>query len=304
MNTKNLLLKKSAQSLYLVSKIEKNSIVDSLKISRNYITAIILLLSVIISLIIAYFNSKSIITQLKLINREKELSESNHTKDTLFSIISHDLRGPMGNIAGILSLLNSGVLKRDDANKYLKTLSLSIKNTQSLLENLLNWAKNQKEGIILDRKHFLFFDLVKEVKETLLPLADKKNISINATIDDQLIIDADRNMIVLVIRNIISNSIKFTPNNGEIEVSTQREEKELYISISDNGIGMNQDTIEKIFDKHQFVTTNGTNSEVGSGLGLKLCYEFVKAHKGDILVESTISKGTKFTIIIPQKNLY
>jgi len=107
-------------------------------------------------------------------------------------------------------------------------------------------------------------------------------------------------MLQLIIRNLISNSIKFTNYNGEITIKISSDENNLYLNISDNGVGMSQKTMDKIFDRNSFITTNGTDHEKGSGLGLKLCYDFVKAHNGDILVESEINKGTNFKIIIPQ----
>ena len=256
---------------------------------------------VIISLIIAILSAHSFIKyEGELKNREHMLVESNRSKESLFSIISHDLRGPIGNISSVLSLLSSGVIDEKLAQGYFDHLSLSVKSTESLLENLLNWSANQKDSIEIDKDIFNVDNAIQNEINILQPIADRKYITINLLSKNKIDAIADMNMIQLVVRNLISNSIKFTPKDGRVSVESDIVSNHLQIKVSDTGLGMSDEMKTKIFDETVFVSTKGTEREHGSGLGLKLCYSFVKAHGGDITVKSRENIGTTFTVTIPQ----
>ncbi len=237
----------------------------------------------------------------KLEDANIHLSELNSTKDKFFSIIAHDLKNPFNTILGFSELLNTKYKKLTEEKKlkYSEVIYNSSKNIYNLLENLLQWARTQTDKIAFEPVVFNFKELIDQniilLKENL---TDKK-ITVSPNIEEQCNVYADRNMINTVIRNILTNAIKFTNINGEILINSLEKDGVIEVSIKDNGIGMSEEETRKLFRVDVNFSRSGTGGETGTGLGLILCKEFIEKNGGTIWVESKPYKGSKFLFTIP-----
>ncbi|WP_439132296.1 PAS domain-containing sensor histidine kinase [Polaribacter sp.] len=237
----------------------------------------------------------------KLLKLNEELKEINTAKDKLFSIIGHDLRGPSNNIIGLSTQLleNIDVFDKEEIKMFLVFINSAAQNTTVLLENLLNWANTQTGKIVFNPQKVCFSKITQEVILLKNSIAESKNISLNQTSADKIEVLADKNMLKVILRNLISNAIKFTNSGGKIEVTAIAKKKEVEITVSDNGVGINEDMLKKLFKSNTKSTTLGTAKEIGTGLGLLLCKEFIEKHGGKIWVESTTGKGSDFKFTLP-----
>jgi PAS domain S-box-containing protein len=230
---------------------------------------------------------------------EKQLTALNATKDKMFSIIAHDLRGPFNNIIGLSELLIQNIAAIETSEKYIRMLNISSKSALILLDNLLNWAKSQTGQLRFNPKKIPFSGVIEEVIKLNQAQVKTKRISLNHSLSNEIEVYADENMLKTVLRNLISNAIKFTEVGGHIQVYGILEKDHVEITISDNGIGMNAEERERLFNITSNTTTLGTANERGSGLGLVLCKEFVEKNKGKIWVESEEGKGSDFKFTLP-----
>ena len=244
-------------------------------------------------------------TNFQISEKNKALEELNATKDKFFSIISHDLRGPLNSLTSFSSLLinHTAHLSKEEIQMLAKDLDKSVKGLFGLLENLLDWSRSQSGNIeikpeVLDAK-----DLIIQNKQLLSKTAEIKNISIVTPENIEVAIMADRNSVNTVIRNLISNAIKFTPIDGQIRIEARESSNMVMISIEDNGVGMSGEVLDKLFRIDKKHSTKGTANEKGTGLGLILCKEFVEKNGGAIAVESIENKGTIFTVTLPKAQL-
>ncbi len=235
--------------------------------------------------------------------KTKELNELNASKDKFFSIIAHDLKNPFNTIIGFSDMLideiNSGNIVA--MAKYAEMINTSAVQTMRLLENLLEWANSQRGKVVFNPVPIKLQALFKEEFRILNDMAIEKNIDLQWSISEALIIVADKNMIKTVLRNLISNAIKFTHKYGNVNVGTKIDNNNIIVSVADNGIGMTKETINKLFRIDADLSTRGTENEKGTGLGLFLCKEFVEKHGGKIWVESEEGKGSIFSFSIPLK---
>jgi len=224
-----------------------------------------------------------------------ELVQMNKTKDKFLTIVAHDLKNPFSTILGISELLITDYERydREQIKTFIEQIHKYSGNAYSLLDNLLQWARSQTGRLKLKPNLFNIKDLVEETVELLQGAANYKNITI-VTDTHSLFMELDGNMVSTVIRNLVSNAIKFTPNGGTITISYSDEGEFAHICIVDTGVGISPEDQEKLFRIDVNHTTIGTGEEKGTGLGLLLCREFVKLHKGDIWVESTPGQGSKF----------
>jgi PAS domain S-box-containing protein len=246
------------------------------------------------------------ITKLKEAEEEiekqrDELQIANATKDKFFSIIAHDLRGPFSNFVSLIKIILES-FEQFDANQlknYIKEIQNSAQSSYNLLENLLDWSRTQKGDIKYEPIETDVNQIVLENIELLKNIASKKKIQIKYELVDNLVALVDQEMLKTVIRNLISNAIKFTHEGGEVEI--QIKEGKIYhlIAVQDNGMGIKKDDINKLFRIDVHHTTTGTRKEKGTGLGLILCKEFVERNGGKIWVDSEIGKGTKFEFTVP-----
>ncbi|WP_430401230.1 PAS domain-containing sensor histidine kinase [Flavobacterium sp.] len=238
-------------------------------------------------------------SEISLKESEQQLKELNTTKDKLFSIIAHDLRTPFTNIIGLTGLLIDNSIDYEESEKYIKILNSSAKNTLILLDNLLNWAKSQTGQLIFKPEKIIISNVIQEIIALNKLHADTKSISVSYTSSNDLEVFADVNMLRTVLRNLISNAIKFTNTGGHINVKSILKNNHVEISISDNGIGMNEEKHKFLFEIISNTTTLGTANENGSGLGLVLCKEFVNKNGGTIWAESEEGKGSCFKFTLP-----
>lgn len=255
-------------------------------------TATICMLIFIFLFFNQYFKSRSI--------EEKELKELNDNKNKFFSIISHDLRNPVKNIALMSELMLTNTENKSyDSVKLAQMISGSANNLSSLLDNLLKWSRIQMNNIEINLEeidiHKISIDVIRHQANNAL----NKKIEIYNFIQNNTFAFADQNMITTVLRNLLSNAIKFTEKGGKIEFYSIVKNSFIEISITDNGIGMPQEIADKIFSIDFKHSTKGTNKEEGTGLGLKICKEFIDKNKGNISVISGFKKGTTFNITLP-----
>ncbi len=240
----------------------------------------------------------------KLINSERNLMEINATKDKFFSIISHDLRNPF---AAIVSF--SRILKRDISNltvDELKELALeldkSVLKINNLLENLLQWSRTQTGKIRYEPEYIAVHEIVKDNINLFKNNAKEKGIKLVDAVDDNIPVWADKNMTDTVIRNLLSNALKYTDSGGEIVMESKIKDHKVFISVKDNGVGMTEESKAKIFRIDALHSTYGTMDEKGSGLGLLLCKEFIEKQGGEISFESELNEGSVFTFSLPLEN--
>ncbi len=261
---------------------------------------------------ITKFNDKgepirSLGTVLDITKRKKAeqlLKESNAAKDKIFSIIAHDLRSPFNSILGFSELLieNTQDFEVAEIKKYLGIINSSAKSTLVLLDNLLNWARSQTGKVDFIPEEIGLASIIQEIIELSNLSVKSKNISLNYSSLDEIEVYADENMLMVILRNLISNAIKFTNPNGKIDITALQNDNFIEIAVSDNGVGMKEETRKKLFDISANITTRGTANEKGSGLGLILCKEFVAKHGGKIWVESEVGKGSTFYFTLPYQS--
>lgn len=249
---------------------------------------------------------KALIAQLqtekeRIKENEINLQQINTTKARLFSIIAHDLKSPFNSILGFSDLLIKNIEKYDTKKKveFAKQINSSALFAFNLLNNLLIWAKSQTGEIGFDPEKINMLDITNNILKGIDASAKMKNINIVNYIPDKLEVFADSNMLQTILRNLISNAIKFTNIGGEIKIDARPDNDMLKITISDNGIGMDKQSLINLFNQEKHESTSGTASETGSGLGLVLCKEFVEKHKGKIWAESELDKGSKFSFTLP-----
>jgi signal transduction histidine kinase len=237
--------------------------------------------------------------QKRVTNRK--LKTINETKDKLFSIIGHDLKAPLNSLTAFSSLLihHAETLTKEEIKMLSGDVDKSLKNLFALLENLLEWARSQTGNIDFRPVSFDLAAILKENRELLSPLAQKKNITIQNEDGAKLPVYAHRHSINTVVRNLISNAIKFTPTGGKIVVTTELEGKLLKVVVTDTGVGMSKEAIKSLFKLGTKQSTLGTLQEKGTGLGLILCKDFVEKNGGTIGVESEEGKGSKFFFTVP-----
>ncbi len=237
--------------------------------------------------------------------REQQLADLNRTKDRLFSIIGHDLRGPVGSLEKLLEMLTEQFDKFTihDIHSMLQTAKESSQQTFSLLENLLLWAKSQKKEVIYEPKYQSIKPLVESNYRLLKGTAEIKSIEIIIEGNDECIAFFDENSISTVFRNLLSNAIKYTPIGGNIDINCKEIDESIQIKVKDSGVGLEQKTIKRIFNPNDIFTTFGTNNEKGTGLGLKLCFDLITQNKGNIKIESNVGIGSTFIIILPKTKI-
>lgn len=242
---------------------------------------------------------KSSEEQLK--NYTEDLKASNKSKDTFFSIISHDLKTPFISLLGLSEYLaeDINVLSKNEIKELSSALHKSSKNLYSLIDNLLQWSKLQFGKLDFSPVEFNLADQIKSIIDIYDSSFTSKNIILNSKIKGDQYVYADRYMIDTVLRNLISNALKFTENGGAVYLTAEREDGILKISVIDEGVGMDIQTIKKVFENEDHYTTQGTNNEKGSGLGLELCKKFIAFHGGKLVVESQPGKGTKCSFTLP-----
>lgn len=239
------------------------------------------------------------IYNMEIESQKQELAELNTLKTKLFSIISHDVRTPLYGLRNLFKSVQDYDLPAEEIKLLIPDVVKDLQYTTDLMENLLQWAKSQMKGEQLYPQLIDISELIKDVQQIVRLQAENKQVYLKAKIDKPVFIYADKEMMEVVLRNLISNAIKFTPKDGEISVDIQEVNEEVQVYIKDNGTGMSEESREKLF-KDEYFTTKGTSNEAGTGLGLMICKEFLKKNGGEISVESELGKGSTFRFKLPK----
>lgn len=239
------------------------------------------------------------IRTLEIKQQNQELEEVNHVKDKLLSVVSHDIRGPLGSLHLALSLVKSGSLSAEEFQKITEGLESRLTQTTEFIDNLLQWAKLQMKGETFEPDRIDLSKLAEESARLVEPECVQKNITLKNHIQGELYAYADLNMIRSVLRNLLTNALKFTKPKGTVAISAYRLDRKIVISVADSGVGIPEANRSKMFTIAS-VATQGTKQEKGTGLGLLLSKEFVEKNGGSIWFESQEGKGTTFYFSLPQ----
>lgn len=239
-----------------------------------------------------------------LLESEAILKDLNATKDKLFSIIGHDLKGPLNNILGFSELIDREFdnISSEEIKKYNQFIYKSSKTITELLENLLTWSRAQRNILAINPQLIPIYFTVESGIGLLMQNALNKAIKIKNNVLPDVVAYADEEMVTIIIRNLVSNAIKFTKRGGEININAQQTDNHVIVSISDTGIGITPDHISQLFKPHENHSFIGTEGEKGTGLGLIICKDFVERNNGKIWVESDGKNGTTFFVMLPMQN--
>ncbi len=235
--------------------------------------------------------------------RTRELKELNATKDKFFSIIAHDLKNPFNTLMGFAELLSTNINSygKNKIEDFINIILQTSRNTYLLLENLLEWARSQTGGLEITPARIDISDLIDENIDLVCNNASGKKLKIINNVSKDARVYADPNMVHTIIRNLLSNAIKYTNPGGKIEISSKIQNSYLEITVSDSGIGIKPENLNKLFRIDENFSTKGTADETGTGLGLILCKEFVEKNEGEIWVKSIYGQGSDFTIKLKTK---
>jgi len=294
-------------TIYLIQYYRPDLITDFPSEKDRWIDAVITLIysSFFIYLIVKYLHKNYSLERIKVEESEQKLLLLNNNKDQFISMLAHDLRSPFNSILGYLDILKSNIHNYDKKtiDNQLNIISASTQNTYQLLEDILLWATSQSGKIQFAPQQLSLNRILQGVFDFHVTNASTKNITLALIPMDKAMIYADLNMLKAILRNIISNAIKFTDPGGRIEISAINTEVNCVISIRDNGKGMSKDTINHLWDFSNLNPQIGTSGEKGAGLGLSLSRDFVYKHKGEIKVESELGIGTIFYVSFPNSTV-
>jgi signal transduction histidine kinase len=288
-------------------RAQRDKEIQAQKKVRNFLVAVVVL-GAVVALLIFYLyvqkqrsNKRLQAANERVQQQNVQLQELNATKDKFFSIISHDLKGPLNSLTSFSGLLinHTDSLSKDEIKMLAKDLDKSLKNLFALLENLLEWSRSQTGNIEFNPESFDLTALLQQNKELLTAQAQNKNIGIQVNTSTPYYVNAHKHSVNTVIRNLLSNAIKFTPAGGTITLEAKENKGQLLVSVKDTGVGMPKEVLQKLFRIDTKHSTKGTADEKGTGLGLILCKEFIEKNGGTIWVESEVGKGSEFLFTLP-----
>ncbi len=235
------------------------------------------------------------VVQTQLIEvQAQHLEELNNLKNKLLLVIGHDLRGPIGNLSSLTTLFEGGHLKDEEVKQVMSSISPVVKGAELTLKNLLDWAENQIKGTSLQATSVTLKPIVEEIENIFKYSFDQKNIGFGYEIPEEHVVYIDPNHLRVILRNLISNAIKFTPAKGNISVTSHFTNDKITISVKDTGRGMDTDEIERLLSVKTHFTKPGTQGEKGTGIGLLLCRELIELNGGELWLTSEVNRGTTF----------
>ncbi len=255
------------------------------------------LLTIMVSLALLTATIAFYYTRIHRLNRA--LHKSNRIKDTLFSIIGHDLRGPAGGIMQVLEMLDGGTLGEQDERKVIGLLKQESRAFNDTLNTLLNWASAQLKGAQPQVASVNALTSIQKSLDLLSVQAKAKNVQVNSPNEDDLLVLADSDQLDFVVRNLISNAIKFSYPGGKIDITAEKRDTTAVIAIHDDGAGIPAGKQTELFEEGRLASTSGTKGEQGTGLGLMLSWDFVRANRGRIWFDSREGGGTTFYLSLP-----
>lgn len=296
-----------------IDRLEQAQIIEEKKNETQRVLLIAAFIGLLLSAAIGYLifrnlknlqKSKALIEQQKeeIEHQAKHLTNLNNFKDMTFSVLSHDLRSPINALSSTLMLLDEEVISPEEFSIHKQELDDKLNSVNLILDNLLLWARDQMKGEnILQTEQLNLYKKVVQCVGVLKDPAKHKNVTIINNVPEDATAYADKNQTLMVLRNILSNAVKFTPENGIVTINGTTDDDYTIISITDTGVGMPPEKVKTLFDGDANSSTLGTSGEKGTGIGLMLAYRFVQQNGGEILVDSVEGKGTTFYIQLPHK---
>lgn len=290
-----------------IERLQREKELQTQKEFRRMLMIGMALVAVIAALIFILYISKRRANRLLAASNERiqqqnlQLQDLNATKDKFFSIISHDLKGPLNSLTSFSGLLinHTDKLSKEDIQMLATDLDKSVKNLFALLENLLEWSRSQTGNIDFKPESLDLTSILNENKALLEGQAGVKKIAIEQHQSESMMVKAHKHSVTTVVRNLLSNAIKFTPEGGTISMNIEKEKGFVKVSVSDTGVGMSPEIIDKLFRIDSKHSTKGTANEKGTGLGLILCKDFIEKNGGQISVSSELNKGSVFYFTLP-----
>ncbi|MEZ5070819.1 MAG: ATP-binding protein [Bacteroidales bacterium] len=272
---------------------------------RGILRSVLLHLLVWLTGLTVYFalNRRLLKSRATIERNRQEYLKASHSKDKLFSIVAHDLRSPLASALQMSRLLqkDEGELDQEHLNLYSRAVHDTIQQTDNLLTNLLNWTSAQLDRLKFEPRPLRLKAVCEDVVGNIWAFIHNKNIEVDCQVPEDFPVVADENMLKLILRNLIINAVKFSRPDTVIRISAHREDQKVHIAVADQGEGMDEATLDRLFGAGAASSTPGTNQEQGTGLGLKICREFVERHGGDIRAESQPGKGSTFHIRLPDR---
>ncbi len=281
-----------------------NVFLKSVQHSTNLLQNILIVLMIvafalaIYIMLLAYRNDKF---QDNIISLNAKILKDSIEKDKFYSIVSHDIMNPFNALLGFSKILKEAVKEGDqkEVEECSVIVHQSAERISNLLQNLLVWSRVQNGKIQFAPQNRNVNHLVSEAMAIVAPIARNKTINLNWNVLGEIDAEFDKNMITSVLQNLVTNAIKFTPKGGEVKVSASSDSSKLKVVVSDNGVGMNEEQLSKLFRLDKASSSKGTDEETGTGLGLIIAREFIEKHNGQIWAESEVGKGSKFCFDIP-----
>ncbi|MFT3844727.1 MAG: HAMP domain-containing sensor histidine kinase [Lacibacter sp.] len=278
---------------YLSGKVLLPPYDATLAIYNNVTSMLLIFLSFYISKMQLWKYEKTVT------NRTIELENLNTFKDKIFSTIAHDLKSPMAaNLTLLKGLENNKYLSNDQYKENIGDIRRSVENTNELVFDMLTWAKNELQKTEPVMEKLSLKDIVCEIKRELNYKAEEKNIQLTCSTDENATIVGDKNTVKIILRNLVSNAIKFTASGGNVNITSHHSLKKYSIIVEDNGIGIHPEKINSLFNGSLY-TTKGTNNETGTGLGLVICNSLAKKFNGSLEIDSEINNGTRVKLSLP-----
>ncbi len=253
----------------------------------------------LIPLVIAYPTVSIFLSVTKIIQKQhKEIEMKNNLKNTMLSVVSHDVKGPLINISSLLDFYFQKEISKEELDQLLIELQQQVNTNLDFVMNILQWTKTQFDGFQVIKTTIDLNELITKMLGAYKFQVQQKKITVETNMN--LTVNADRDLLRLVLRNLLSNAIKFSETGGKITISAKIEKGSLIAKVTDNGIGMDKEKLHSLFDENMLKSSKGTCLETGTGLGLKLCKTFIDALGGNIWAESEPGKGSVFYFTIPQ----
>ncbi|HEU5290956.1 MAG TPA: sensor histidine kinase [Cyclobacteriaceae bacterium] len=296
---------------FILAEILKNSQLLPFNIGFMYLVEIGVLVFLLFQVYLlanhyanAYRNLETMNQNLEktIDERTKQLVATNTVKDRLLSVISHDVKSPLNSLRGVLNIYNKGAISKDEFSQLTLQIENDLGKTNMLVENILHWTASQLKGVSLKLENFDLYALVEDNIRLFDTFSVRKKISIHHNVLPQTRITSDRNILNLVLRNLLSNALKFSFERGKITIDVRLNHDWLELSVKDEGTGMDAEKLSSLLSPKFTVSTTGTDNEQGTGLGLALCRDYVQKAGGNLSVESTVGKGTTFKVTLPLKN--
>jgi len=292
---------------FILTEILKNSLLFSFNIKFMYLVELGVLVFLLFQVYLLANHYAQSFRHLEALNQDLEriveertgqLRTANTVKDRLLSVVSHDIKSPLNSLRAILQLYNKGTINADEFKKFTQHIENDLGKTNLLVENILHWTANQLKGVQIKKEIFDLNSLIEENKQLFQTVVNNKRIMLNHNTPESLEINADRNILNLVLRNLLSNAIKFSFEGGRIDINVSLTNQLLLIQVKDNGVGMDEDTQQRIMTPQAATSTVGTKNEKGTGLGLALSRDYLIKAGGQLMLASKKGEGSVFSILL------